>query len=131
VNGRVVFSEITTHHVTRHNTHIHNILSAAPRLRISQKTLGTLPEDGNVMLKHVGATIHKLIEYLVYLLVFHAYLLLGILIFKGLTARRLYKSFGVKELILRHNRNVSVATNPTLLFCLQSELSVAGGKVGN
>jgi hypothetical protein len=28
-------------------------------LSISQKTLGTLPEDGNVMPKHVGATIHN------------------------------------------------------------------------
>jgi hypothetical protein len=26
-------------------------------LSISQKALGTLPEDGNVMPKHVGATI--------------------------------------------------------------------------
>jgi hypothetical protein len=33
-------------------------------LSISQKALGTLPEDGNVMPKHV----------LVYLLVFHAYI---------------------------------------------------------
>jgi hypothetical protein len=47
------------HHVTRHNTPIHNILSPAPQLSISQKALGTLPEDGNVMLKHVGATIHN------------------------------------------------------------------------
>jgi hypothetical protein len=34
----------------------------APRhwaLSISQKTLGTLPEDGNVMPKHVGDTIHN------------------------------------------------------------------------
>jgi hypothetical protein len=46
------------HHVTRHNTPIHNILSTAPQLSISQKALGTLPEDGNVMPKHVGATIH-------------------------------------------------------------------------
>src|SRR5215475_706968 len=38
--------------------HIHNILSTAPQLSISQKALGTLPEDGNVMPKHVGATIH-------------------------------------------------------------------------
>src|SRR5215510_4265180 len=45
--------------VTRHNTSIHNILSTAPQLSISQKALGTLPEDGNVMLKHVGATIHN------------------------------------------------------------------------
>jgi heterodisulfide reductase subunit B len=47
------------HHVTRHNTPIHNILSTAPQLSISQKALGTLPEDGNVMPKHVGATIHN------------------------------------------------------------------------
>jgi hypothetical protein len=37
-------------------------------------------------------------EYLVYLLVFHPYFLLGILIFKAVTAQRLYKSFGVKGL---------------------------------
>jgi hypothetical protein len=45
--------------VTRHNTPIHNILSTAPQLRISQKALGTLPEDGNAMPKLVGATIHN------------------------------------------------------------------------
>jgi hypothetical protein len=48
-----------THHVTRHNTPIHNILSTAPQLTISQKALGTIPGDGNVMLKNVGATIHN------------------------------------------------------------------------
>jgi hypothetical protein len=53
------WSQIATHHVTRHNTPIHNILSTALQLNISQKTLGTLPEDGNVMSKHVGATIHN------------------------------------------------------------------------
>jgi hypothetical protein len=47
-----------THHVTRHNTPIHNILSTAPQLSISQQALETLPEDGNVMPKHVGTTIH-------------------------------------------------------------------------
>jgi hypothetical protein len=47
------------HHVTRHNKTIHNILSTAPQLSISQKVLGMLPDDGNVMPKHVGATIHK------------------------------------------------------------------------
>jgi hypothetical protein len=31
----------------------------APQLSISQKTLGTLPENGNIMPKHVGATIHN------------------------------------------------------------------------
>jgi hypothetical protein len=41
------------HHVTRHNTLIHNILSTAPQSSISQKAPGTLPEDGNVMPKHV------------------------------------------------------------------------------
>ena len=37
----------------------HNILSTAPQLNISQKALGTPPDDGNVMPKHVGATIHN------------------------------------------------------------------------
>jgi hypothetical protein len=62
-------------------------LSTAPQLSISQKVLGTLPEDSNVMPKHVGATIVG----------FSRIFLVGILIFKGLTARRLYKSFGVKR----------------------------------
>jgi hypothetical protein len=48
-----------THHVTKHNTPIHNILSTAPQLSIYQKALGMLPEDGMVMPKHVGATIHN------------------------------------------------------------------------
>jgi hypothetical protein len=43
------------HHVTRHNTPIHNILLTAPQLSIPQKALGMLPEDGNVMPKHVLA----------------------------------------------------------------------------
>jgi hypothetical protein len=51
-------SEIATHHVTRHNTPIHNIISTALQLSISQKVLETLTEDGNVIPKHVGATIH-------------------------------------------------------------------------
>jgi hypothetical protein len=38
---------------------IHNILSTAPQLIIYQKALGTLREDGNVMPKHVGDTIHN------------------------------------------------------------------------
>jgi hypothetical protein len=40
-------------------TPIHNILSTTPQLSIFQKALGTLPEGGNVTLKHVGATIHN------------------------------------------------------------------------
>jgi hypothetical protein len=54
-----VRSQIATHHATRHNTPIHSILSTAPRLSTSQKALGTLPEEGNVMRKHVGDTIHN------------------------------------------------------------------------
>jgi hypothetical protein len=46
------------HHATKLYMPIHNILSTAPQLSISQKALGTLPEDGNVMPKHLGATIH-------------------------------------------------------------------------
>jgi hypothetical protein len=42
----------------RHNTPIHNILSSA-QLSISRQALGTLPEDGNIMPKHVGASIHN------------------------------------------------------------------------
>jgi hypothetical protein len=45
------YYEIATHHVTRHNTPIHNILLTAPQLSISQKSLA--------MPKHVGATIHN------------------------------------------------------------------------
>jgi hypothetical protein len=37
-----------------------SVLSTAPQLIISQKALGTLSEDGNVMQKHVETTIHNL-----------------------------------------------------------------------
>jgi hypothetical protein len=52
MDGRVVSTDVV-------RTHIHNILSTAPQLNNSRKALGTLPEDGNVMPKHVGATIHN------------------------------------------------------------------------
>jgi hypothetical protein len=55
----VTWPQIATHHVTRHNTPIHNILSTAPQLSISQKALETLTEYANVMRKHVGATIYN------------------------------------------------------------------------
>ena len=45
VDGRVLSSDV--------------VLSTAPQFGISQKALGTLPEDGNVMPKHVGATINN------------------------------------------------------------------------
>jgi hypothetical protein len=45
--------------VTSHITPIHNILSTAPQLSIYQKALETLPEEDNVMSKHVGATTHN------------------------------------------------------------------------
>jgi hypothetical protein len=50
---------VLTYHVTRHNTPIYNILSTGLQLSFYQKALGTLPEDVNVMPKHVGATIHN------------------------------------------------------------------------
>jgi hypothetical protein len=57
---RVVSSDVVRkHHVTRHITPFHNILSTDPQLSISQKALGTLPDVGNVMPKHEGATIHN------------------------------------------------------------------------
>jgi hypothetical protein len=59
MSSDVVRSEIATQHVTKYNTPTHNILPNAPQLSISQKALGTLPEDGNVMPKHVGATTHN------------------------------------------------------------------------
>jgi hypothetical protein len=43
----------------RHTTPSHNIQSPAPQLTISQKALGTLPENGNVMPKHVRDTMHN------------------------------------------------------------------------
>ena len=49
----------SAHHVTRHNTTIHDIVSTAFQLTISQKALDILFEDGNVMPKHVEATIHN------------------------------------------------------------------------
>jgi hypothetical protein len=55
---RCSIEERETHQVTRRNTPIHNILSTA-QLSISHKTLGMLPENGTVMSKHVGATIHN------------------------------------------------------------------------
>ena len=61
VDGRVVSSDVVrgAHHVTRHNTRIHSILSTASQLSISQKALETLPENGNIMPKHTEATIHN------------------------------------------------------------------------
>jgi hypothetical protein len=44
--------------VVRFLSPIHNILSTAPQLSISKKALATLPEDDNVMPKHIGTTIH-------------------------------------------------------------------------
>jgi hypothetical protein len=58
VDGHVVSSDVV-HDDLRFEIATHrNILSTAPQLSISQKALGTFPEDGNVMPKH-GATIHS------------------------------------------------------------------------
>jgi hypothetical protein len=48
VGGRVVSSGV-----------VRGDLSTAPQLSISQKILGTLHEDGNLIPKHVGGTIHN------------------------------------------------------------------------
>jgi hypothetical protein len=47
------------HHVTKHKTPIHNILSTAAHLNISKKALATPAEDGNVIPKHVGITVYN------------------------------------------------------------------------
>jgi hypothetical protein len=54
----LLVSALHCHPQGGHNTPIHNILSTAPWLSISQKALGPLPEEGNVLPKHVWATIH-------------------------------------------------------------------------
>jgi hypothetical protein len=54
-----VSSDVVRGAVTNHNTPIHNILSTAPQLNISRKALETFAEYGNVMPKHVGATIRN------------------------------------------------------------------------
>ena len=74
--------------VTRHNTPIHNILSTASQLSISQKALETLPDDGYVMPKYAEVTIHNYYTGLIngVFVGFPRIFLLGILIFKGLTA---------------------------------------------
>jgi hypothetical protein len=58
LNGAAV-DRILWMSATIHNTPIHNILSTVPQLSISQKALGMLPEDGKVVPKRVGATIHN------------------------------------------------------------------------
>jgi hypothetical protein len=55
---------VRAYNASRNDTPIHNILSTALQLNISQKALETLPGDGNVMPKHVGISyiINKLHE---------------------------------------------------------------------
>jgi hypothetical protein len=62
VDGRVVASDVVRGYLRSRNQtqHAHpQYLSTAPQLSIPQKVLGTLPEDGKVMPKHVGATVHN------------------------------------------------------------------------
>jgi hypothetical protein len=56
---QIMSGVVRKQHATKHNTPIHNILSNSPQLSISKKALGMLPDDGNVMPKHIGATIHN------------------------------------------------------------------------
>jgi hypothetical protein len=116
-------SQIATNHVTKHNTPIHNILSTDPHLSISQKALETLPEDDYAMPKHLGVIIHKKLLKNCCIFCFLRTFLLGILIFKRLIARRLYKSFGVKGLILypalgRNKVYILKRNNGQILFLL-------------
>jgi hypothetical protein len=52
VDGRVVYSHVVS-------GDLHNILSTAPQLSISQKAPRTILVGGNVMPEHVGVTIHN------------------------------------------------------------------------
>jgi hypothetical protein len=94
VDGRVVSSawrsEIATHHVTKHITPIHNILSTAPQLSISQKALGTLPDDDNNA--ETCRSYHTLINWRNNLCICWLFTLI-------FTARRLDESFGFKGLV--------------------------------
>jgi hypothetical protein len=59
VNGRGAWqSQIAT----KHNTPIHNILSTAPQLSISQKALGMLPEDGSVISQDAKSPVKNLVR---------------------------------------------------------------------
>jgi hypothetical protein len=63
---------------------------------------------------------------------FFTHILLGILIFKGLTARRLYKSFGVKGLIdnnlrgITNGQMIQVTARSKAWFCGCSRAGIAG-----
>jgi hypothetical protein len=48
VDGRVVFGDMAT-----------SLNTARSQLSVSRRALGALPEDGNLMPKHVGVTIHN------------------------------------------------------------------------
>jgi hypothetical protein len=56
VDGGKVFSDVVRGDL---NAPIHNVLSTASELSMSQKALETLHEDDNVMPKHVGAIVHN------------------------------------------------------------------------
>jgi hypothetical protein len=58
-NAPIIHSVYLIMYHSHYNTPNHNILPTASQLNISQKALGTLPEDGCVMPKHVGAAIHN------------------------------------------------------------------------
>jgi hypothetical protein len=59
VDGRVVSSDMVRGDLRSPRTTSLDILSTALQLSIFQKALGMLPEDGNVMPKHIGAAIHN------------------------------------------------------------------------
>jgi hypothetical protein len=60
VSSDVVHGNLRLPHTTSlDKTCPSTILSTAPQLSISHKALGMLPEDGNVMPKHVGDNTHN------------------------------------------------------------------------
>jgi hypothetical protein len=57
--------------------------------------------------------------------------LLGILIFKGLTARRLYKSFGVKGLMTKALNTVIIFPDILIHLCITENLQAQICMLGN
>jgi hypothetical protein len=113
--------ECGAHHGPRHTMSLPTILSTAPQLSVSQKALGTLPDDVNMNAEICKNYHTKLINRMNNWCIcwFSRIFLLGILIYKRLTA-----SFGVKGLITmvtsHRTRKHLVLTLTSSAFCEQS-----------